>query len=65
MHNQSSYEHKSIILDEVMIDIELWGVLAGKMLEGTAFYTADNKQRLLRFIREVEVKEHRADTLMK
>jgi len=65
MHNLNSYDKKEVVLDEVMVNIELWPVLAGKILEGTHYYTTKNKEKVLHFIREAEVKEHRADTLMK
>jgi hypothetical protein len=65
MHNLNSYDKKEVVLDEVMVNIELWPVLAGKILEGTHYYTTNNKEKVLHFIREAEVKEHRADTLMK
>ena len=38
MHNLNSYDKKEVVLDEVMVNIELWPVLAGKILEGTHYY---------------------------
>lgn len=39
MHNIRSYDRKEVELDSVMVKIELWRILAGRVLEGTAYHS--------------------------